>query len=131
MKDHITKYPVSLLLAFAVVLAAAPSVVAHGITKPQHGGLVQMSGEAFFELVQAPAGVSLYVLNEDEPVDARAMTAKLSISAAGRKTEVVMLAAEGHRFFARDLKLAKGTTVAVMVVDLVSKARLGATFTIP
>lgn len=121
---------IALLLALPIMLGAAQTIMAHGITKPQHGGVVQMSGEAFFELVQGSDGVSLYVLNEDEPVDAKTMTAKLSISAAGKKIEVIMQAAEGHRFFAKDLKLAKGSTVAVLVIDQISKARLGTTFPI-
>lgn len=121
----------ALLSLGSLVFGISQVSLAHGVTKPQHGGIVQMSGEAFFELVQEPDGVALYVLNEDEPVDAKAMTAKLSISAGGKKTEVSMAATQGHRFFAQDLKLAKGSTVAVMVVEQATKSRLGTTFTVP
>ena len=35
----------------------------------------QMNGETLFELVRAPAGVSLYMIDEDEPVAASSMSA--------------------------------------------------------
>jgi hypothetical protein len=121
----------TLLCLVPLVLGVSQLSLAHGVTKPQHGGIVQSSGEAFFELVQETGGVALYVLNEDEPVDAKAMTAKLNISAEGKKTEVAMVATQGHRFFAQGLKLGKGSTVAVMVIDQATKSRLGTTFTVP
>jgi len=119
------------LFSIQLMIGAAHVALAHGVTKPQHGGQVQMSGEAHFELVQDPQGVALYVLNEDEPVDAKAMTAKLHVSSGGKKAEVAMAASQGNRFFAEGLKLASGSTVAVQVIDNETKSRLGATFTIP
>lgn len=120
----------ALLLGLAATAPLAAPAQAHGLTKPQHGGVVQMSGETLFEIVQAPAGVSLYVLDEDEPVNAAAMTAKLSITAAGRKSEVAMAPAKGNQFVAKGLKLAKGANVGVMVIDKASGSRLGTTFVI-
>jgi hypothetical protein len=118
------------LLLCLSALGLSGAAMAHGITKPQHGGVVQMTGETLFELVTAPAGVTIYVLDEDEPVNAAAMTGKLTISAAGKKSEVALAPAGGHKFFAKGLKLPKGANVGVMVVDNASKARYGATFLI-
>jgi hypothetical protein len=103
---------------------------AHGITKPQHGGQVQMVGETLFEIVPSPLGATLYVLDEDEPVDAAGMTARLTVSVAGKKTEVIMTPATGNKFFAKGLKLPTGANVGAQVVDKTTKARYGATFLI-
>jgi len=55
----------------ALALAALPaSAFAHGSMKPQHGGLVHMSGETLIELVTGPKGVDVYLSEEDEPVPA-------------------------------------------------------------
>jgi len=119
-----------LLLGLAAIGGLPGAASAHGITKPQHGGVVQMNGETLFELVAAPAGVSLYVIDEDEPVNAAAMTAKLSITAGGKKTDVAMTPLKGNQFFARGAKLPKGANVAVQVIDKATSARYGTSFII-
>lgn len=108
---------------------AAPAM-GHGFTKPQHGGVVQMNGETMFELVAQPAGVSLYVIDEDDPVNASGMTAKLSVTAKGKRTETAMTPMKGNQFFAKGLKLPKGANVGVQVIDRASGARYGTTFVI-
>lgn len=120
----------ALLLSVAVCVGASTVALSHGITKPQHGGVVMMTGETLFEIVQEPAGVALYVLDEDEPVDAKAMTAKLTVSSGGKKSEAPMTSMEKNRFFAKDLKLATGAVVAVLVVDQATKTRYVTTFAI-
>ncbi len=124
------KKTLALLLCLSAAGSLSGTAFAHGFTKPQHGGVVQMTGETLFELVAAPAGVTIYVLDEDEPVDAAAMTGKLSITAGAKKSEVALAPAGGNKFFAKGLKLPKGANVGVMVVDTASKARYGATFII-
>ena len=115
-------------LALACALPAA--ALAHGSTHPQHGGLVQMNGETLFELVRAPTGVSLYVMDEDEPVAASGMTARLSVTVGGQRRDVAMVAGRGNQFFARGLTLARGASVGVMVINRTTQARYGTTFTI-
>jgi len=116
-------------LVIALGLVAQP-LLAHGSMLPKHGGIVQMTGETLFELAATPKGVALYVEEEDEPVDAKAMTAKLAITVGAKKQEVVMAPQAGNAFFAKGLKLPKGARVSVQVVDNASKARNGATFLI-
>lgn len=115
-------------LALAVTLPA--SAWAHGSTKPEHGGVVQMNGETFFELVRAPAGVSLYVKDDDEPVVASGMTARLSVTVAGKRKDVAMVPGKGNQFFAKGLALPKGASVSVMVINQSTQARYGTTFVI-
>lgn len=118
------------VLLFLSTIGLSGAAMAHGITKPQHGGIVQMNGETLFELVTTPAGVSLYVLDEDEPVNAAGMTAKLSVTVGAKKADTMMAAGKGNMFFAKGLKLPKGANVGVQVVDKASQARYGATFII-
>jgi len=117
------------LLCLSLAGMAAPAW-SHGITKPQHGGVVQMNGETMFELVSQPTGVSLYMIDEDDLVNAAAMTAKLSVTAHGKRSDVAMVALKGNQFFAKGLKLPKGANVGVQVTDKASGSRYGATFVI-
>jgi len=124
------KYALAILSGLSLAAALPVAAWAHGATHAQHGGVVQMNGETLFELVRAPSGVSLYVMDEDEPVTASAMTAKLSITIAGRKQEVAMVSGNGNQFFARRLTLPKGANVGVLVVNKATQARYGTTFII-
>lgn len=118
-------------LGAAALLIAMPGMaLAHGSTKPQHGGVVTVNGETVFELVRAPSGVSVYLEDEDEPVKAAGLTARLSINSGGERREVEMVPGEGNLFTAADTILPAGSTVGVQVVDNATKARWGTTFII-
>lgn len=102
----------------ALALVAAPAVVhAHGSMKPQHGGMVQMTGETMFELVTGPKGADVYLSEEDEPIPAAGYTAKLIQTAAGKKTEAPLKAAGGNKLSAPGFKAAKGAKIVVSLVD--------------
>lgn len=101
-----------------LALIAAPAVVhAHGSMKPQHGGMVQMTGETMFELVTGPKGADLYLSEEDEPLSAANYTAKLIQTAAGQKTEAPLKAAGGNKLSAPGFKAAKGAKIVVSLID--------------
>ena len=118
-----------LALAAAGLFVASP-VLAHGNTKPQHGGVVQMTGETLFEMVRAPGGVSIYVMDDDEPLASSAATGKVTVTQGGKTQTVALKPGPGNRFDAPGLKLAPGAKVAVQVVDTQSQARLGTIFTV-
>lgn len=120
---------ITLLSAVAALLAASP-VLAHGNTKPQHGGVVQMSGETLFELVRSRTGVAIYVSNDDGPMASATTTGKLSITAAGQTRAVALKPGPGNRLDAPGLKLAPGAKLAVQVIDKTTQARVGTTFII-
>ncbi len=112
----------------AIALIAAPAMLhAHGSMKPQHGGMVQMSGETMMELVAGPKGVDVYLSEEDEPLTAAGFTAKLTQSAGGAKSEVVLKPAGGNRLSAPGFKTVKGAKLVVALVDK-SGAKIFATF---
>jgi hypothetical protein len=113
--------------AAALLFAAlSTSAYAHGSMKPQHGGIVQMSGETVVELVSTARGIDVYVTEEDEPVAASGVDARLTVTAGGQKTDAALAAQPGNRFSASGLKVAKGSRV---VVALVSKSDGAKTFT--
>lgn len=121
----------NLLCSLALVACAVPgAALAHGSTEPQHGGVVQMNGETLFELVRSADGVMLYVSDDDEPVAAGTMEARLTVSAGGERRDVTMVAGAGNQFIARGLVLPANASVGVLVINKASQARYGTTFTI-
>lgn len=108
-------------LAALLVVAAAPALVpvahAHGSMKPQHGGLVQMSGETVIELVSTPKGVDVYLSEEDEPVVSANYSAKLVQTAGAVKSEAVLKPAGGNKMSAAGFKSVKGAKLVVALVD--------------
>ncbi|WP_340265072.1 hypothetical protein [Sphingobium mellinum] len=116
------------LAGAALALLALPSIAAaHGSMKPQHGGLVQMSGETLVELVTTPKGVDVYVSEEDEPIPAAGFTGKLTQTAAGKKSGATLKAMGGNKLSAPGFKAAKGAKIVVALVDK-SGAKAFATF---
>jgi len=112
-------------------LAFAAGAHAHGSMKPQHGGVVQMTGETRFELVKAPAGVALYVKEDEEDVASAGLTARLTITTkAGKSSSVQMTPVAGNKFEAMGLKLAPGSKVGVMLINKATQARASTSFTI-
>jgi hypothetical protein len=105
------------------------TALAHDIMKPSHGGQVAMSGETLFELVAAPSVATLYVSQDDEPVDSATLTAKLTFTTAGKKQEVALTAAGGNKFEAKGANIPKGTSVNVVLVNKTTMARTFATIT--
>ena len=112
-------------------LAFAASAEAHGSMKPQHGGVIQMTGETTVELVNAPAGVAIYVREDDEDVASAGMTARLTItSKAGKTSNAEMTPGGGNKFEAKGLKVAPGSKVGVMLINKTTQARASTSFTI-
>ena len=112
-----------------LMLVALPvSAQAHGSMKPSHGGVVTMSGEIMVELVRGPKGVDVYVSEEDEPIAASGLNAKLTVTAAGAKKDTPLVAGKGNRLSAPGLKVPAGAKVVVALVDKRGGAKTFATF---
>jgi hypothetical protein len=108
------KRVLSLLLVAASM--ATSLVLAHGNTKPLHGGIMQIVGETSFELVAKPDGAEVYVVDDGEDISSAEMTAKLTVDAGGAKSEAVLQPAGGNKFEAKGVKLPSGAKVAVQLV---------------
>jgi len=106
------------------------SVHAHGSSRPEHGGVVQTTGETLLELVVRPDGVALYIKDDDDEVASTGMTARLTIVNKGAKTEVPMQAAAGNKFEAKGLQILGGSKINVLVVNKSTQAKVGATFSV-
>lgn len=115
--------------AIASALAISPAY-AHSDTKPRHGGQVVEVGETAFELVRAPAGVSLYIRDDGDEVPASSLTAKLVVTTGAKKSEVPLVAAKGSQSFAKGLKIPTGSRVGVLIINTQTQARQSATFNI-
>lgn len=116
-----------LAVAGLVFNAAA---LAHGSTKPEHGGVVQMSGETRFELSVRPDSVALYVKEDDEALASSGMSARLTITYKGVKSEVTLEPAAGNKFEAKGLKIASGAKVSVLLTNKATQAKVSASFSI-
>lgn len=87
-----------------------------------------MSGEMLFELVHGPRGVDLYIIDDEQPIQASRYAAKLLITTGSKKSEAALKAAAGNRFTAPGLKLPAGAKVGVTLINSASSARTFATF---
>lgn len=117
-------------VAGLAALAFAATAYAHGSMKPQHGGVVQMTGETMVELVNAPTGVAIYVREDEEDVSSAGMTAKLTVTTAGKTSNVALAAAGANKFEAKGVKIRAGSKVGVMLVNKATQARSSVTFTV-
>lgn len=124
------KKPAALLTLAAAALFFNASVLAHGSTKPEHGGVVQMSGETLFELTVTPDSVALYVKEDDEELASAGMSAKLTITYKGAKSEVMLQPAAGNKFEGKGVKIASGARVGVMLTNKATQTKTSASFSI-
>lgn len=111
-------------------LAAGGVAYAHGSTKPQHGGIVQITGETLFELVNKPGGVELYISEHGEDIPSSSASAKLSIVSGGAKKDVSLTPAGGNKYVAKGVKVPSGSKATVTLVDNTMRTKTFATFTV-
>lgn len=116
-------------LIAATTALSFDAVVAHGSTKPAHGGIVQIVGETSFELVPLENGAEVYLKEEDEELDTAQMSGKLTVTHEGSKLEAPLVAAGGNKLAAKDIKLESGAKVSVFVTRA-DQTKLGATFNV-
>jgi hypothetical protein len=67
----------------------------HG--KPQYGGVVAEGGVFQAELVATSGKLTLYVTDHGKAVDTKGATAKLTVLAGGKKTELQLAPAGGNK----------------------------------
>lgn len=119
------------LLAAGLMIGTTAPALAHGSMKPSHGGVVQMTGEIMAELVRGPAGVNVYLTEEDEPLAAAGFDAKLIVTnAAGVKTTTALKPVKGNQLAAPGLKIAAGSKVVVALTSKKDAAKTFMTFAV-
>src|SRR5688572_7653769 len=110
--ERFMKKGLTLFLA-ALAALAFNGAHAHGSTKPQHGGVVQLVGETSVELVAGAEGAEVYVMYDGEDVSSDGMTGKLTVDNAGAKSETALQPAGANKFEAKGVKISGGSKVVV------------------
>lgn len=117
------------IAAAALAFLAAPAF-AHGDDKPRHGGQVVEVGETVFEMVRAPAGVSLYVMEDGDEVPSASMTGKLIVTTGAKTSEVPLVAVGKNQFVAKGVTVPAGSRVGVLLINKQTQGRQTAQFAI-
>ena len=117
------------MLAILGMALFSGGALAHGDSKPRHGGIVEVSGDIKFELVLTAAGAELHIDDHGQTVPTAGASGKLTIMSAGAKSEAPLEPAPGDKLVARGAKLAKGDRV-IAVVTLADKSKSSVRFLI-
>ncbi len=110
-------------LAAASLGAVSPLALAHGDTKPMHGGIVQVVADMHYELVPLKDGAALFVIDHGKPVDATKMSGKLTVLNGTRKSEAELRPAGGNKLEAGSVTLAPGAKVVASLRAADGKAK--------
>lgn len=111
------KNPIRILSAVALLLICA-AASAHGpVSEPKNGGIVASVNDVEYELVVKSDSVALYVESHRKKVDVAGASAKVTILAAGEKSEVHLAPAGSNKLEAKGaFKAAPGTKVVTVVM---------------
>lgn len=107
---------VAAILMSALALAGT-SGFAHGAAPARHGGIVQTANDMFFELVAAPDGAIVYVVDREDDYDAKQMTGKLTVLNGADNSEAELKSVGGNLLEAKGVKLGKGAKVVAAVTE--------------
>lgn len=119
------------ILSLVIALLALPGLaLAHSSAAPQHGGIVQLTGEMAFELVIKDERVELYVVDDGKPADSSQMTAKLKVRTAEGTTDIELKPDGDNRFAAEGVKVPGGAKVLAIVTAANGFTKSGANFDI-
>lgn len=110
--------PLTLLALSTLSLGTA---FAHGSMQARHGGVTQMAHDLGFELVQGSEGITLYLMDHEQPLPSQGVSGKLTVLQGTQKTEVDLKPAGDNKLQAASLKLAPGAK-AVASLQIRGKA---------
>lgn len=108
---YIRKFFSSLLISTALLLSH--TALAHGPEDAQYGGIVEAAHDLSFELVQEANGVAVYIMDHGEEYDAESLSGKLTILAAGKRSEFAVRSAGVNKLVATGVRLEKGARVVL------------------
>lgn len=98
------------LATAATFIAPSPAIAHEDHGKPQFGGVVAEAGHYQAELVARSDSLTIHVTEHGTPMPTAGGSAKVTLLAGGKKTEVALTPAGNNRFEAKgtfDLKGAK------------------------
>ena len=117
----------SLITIIPFVLTAQPH--AHGITDPQHGGIVKVVGDVSLELVSGEDRVRVYIL-DDVAVDTNGMRGKLKVENSAGKSQYVLTPIEDSGLEAKGVSIPSGSKVLAIIVKADGYSKIAGKFLI-
>jgi hypothetical protein len=99
----------------------AALVLAHGAAEPQHGGIVQVANDVSFELVVEADGISIYLVDHDEPMASKGISGKLTVLNGGAKSEAELKAAGANKLRATGIKAPSGAKIVAVLKNVDGK----------
>ena len=110
----------------ALALAVPGTALAHGSTKPRHGGIMVVTGETQIETLVTAGGLDIFVSEEDQPLKASGLSGNASVKGSAGRVE--LRAQDGNRLRASGLVPAPGQAVVVTVINNATGIRSFATY---
>ena len=109
------------IAALTVSLLTVQQAMAHGAGEPQHGGIVQVANDVNFELVAEADGVTIYLVDHDEPMSSKGVNGKLTVLQGTKKLETDIKEAGDNKLRATGIKLGKGDKVVAVLNNVEGK----------
>jgi hypothetical protein len=119
-----------ILSLFVALLALPDLALAHSSAEPQHGGIVEITGDMAFEILIKDNRVELYMVDDGKPADTSQMTAKLKVRTAENTTEIELKADGGNRFAAEGVTVTAPARITALVTLPNGFTKTGANFDI-
>ena len=97
----------------STVMLTSYNLMAHGPEDAQYGGVVEAAHDLSFELVQEANGVAIYIMDHGEEYDAESLSGKLTVLAAGQRSEFAIRSAGLNKLVAAGVQLESGARVVL------------------
>jgi hypothetical protein len=118
----------AVLAISALVLALPAAALAHGSTKPRHGGvLIMVDGETQVEAVPVAEGLDIYVSEEDQPHEATGLEGHVVVK-DDPASRTALQPMDANRLRAPGMVPKAGQALVVTLIDRATGLRTFATF---
>lgn len=101
-------------LILALCLTPLTAVHSHGLTEPQHGGIIKVVGDVSMELVNGKDSVAVYILS-DEGFDTTGATGKLKVENAQGELEHELVRVDDGGLVAKGVMVPSGSDVLAII----------------
>lgn len=101
----------------------------HGITEPQHGGIVKVVGDVSLELVKNGNHVKVYIL-DDVATDTSGMSGKLKVENDGGKNQYSLTPIKDSGLEALGVSIPSGSKVLAIIVKADGYSKIAGKFQI-
>lgn len=122
--------PFRTAVVFCIALLSFNNAFSHGLSEPQHGGVLTVSGDWTFELVDTDKGVTVYVYDDTIPYETEGMTGKLKVTRNGEQSEAELTPAGAATLAAEDFDIPAGSSVLVVVTLADGYTKVGSKFSV-